>query len=167
MEIWNIIVKSNTFNFLILLGFIILLCKIFKAGSLIEGACQKIKTNIENSDNAKSDSEKKLDEARKAVENVANEVKEIFDNAQKNAGLIGDKILKEADNQAKRIFENANKVLEQEGKKLVLSLTQKTALASLETAKNHIQKTLEEKPDYHMDFIKQSIDELNRLKTDE
>ena len=80
---------------------------------------------------------------------------------------MGDKILKEADNQAKRIFENANKVLEQEGKKLVLSLTQKTALASLETAKNHIQKTLEEKPDYHLDFIKQSIDELNRLKTDE
>ena len=167
MEIWNIIVKSNTFNFLILLGFIILLCKIFKAGNLIENACQRIRQNVQNSNSAKSDSEKKLEEARKTVQNVANEVKEIFDNAQKSAGLIGDKILKEADNQAKRIFENANKTLEQEGKKLVLSLTQKTALASLETAKNHIQKTLEEKPQYHNDFIKQSIDELNRLKTDE
>ena len=57
--------------------------------------------------------------------------------------------------------------MEFESKKVALNLTQKTALASLEVAKNHIKNTLKEKPQYHNDFIQKSIDELDRLKTNE
>ena len=167
MEIWTIIVKSNAFNFLILLGFIIILAKVFKVGNLIDSACNKVKENVQNSDIAKENSEQKLKEANETVKNIANEVKEIFYNAQKNAELIGEKILKDADIRRENIYDNAQKTIEKEGKKIAMTLTQKTALASFEVAKNHIINTLKQKPDYHNDFIKQSIDELNRLKTNE
>lgn len=164
MEIWTLIVKSNAFNFLILLGLIIFAIKFFKVGNLIDSAKQKVKEDVESSDNAKENSIVKLKEANETVKNIAQEVKEIFDNAQKNAELMGEKILKDADTQAKGIFENAQKAIESESKKIALSLTQKTALASLEVAKNHMKNTLENKPEYHKNFIKKSIDELDRLR---
>ncbi len=167
MEIWTLIVKSNTFNFLILLGLIIFAIKFFKVGSLIEKACTKVKETVENSDLEKENSKVELQKANETIKNIANEVKEIFDNAQKSAELMGEKILKDADLQAKSIEQNAKKVMEFESKKVALNLTQKTALASLEVAKNHIKNTLKEKPQYHNDFIQKSIDELDRLKTNE
>ena len=130
MEIWTLIVKSNAFNFLILLGLIIFAIKFFKVGNLIESARQKVKQDVESQDDAKENSIEKLKEANETVKNIAQEVKEIFDNAQKNAELMGEKILKDADTQAKGIFENAQKAIESESKKIALSLTQKTALAS-------------------------------------
>ncbi len=167
MEIWTLIVKSNAFNFLILLGLIIFAIKFFKVGNLIEKACSKIKENVENSDLEKENSQKKLKEANETVKNITNEIKEIFDNAQKSAELMGEKILTDANTQIKNIEQNAQKAVEFESKKIALSLTQKTALASLEVAKNHIKNTLKEKPQYHKDFIQKSIDELDRLKTNE
>ncbi len=167
MEIWTLIVKSNAFNFLILLGLIIFAIKFFKVGSLIEKACTKVKETVENSDLEKENSKVELQKANETIKNIANEVKEIFDNAQKSAELMGKKILKDADLQAKSIEQNAKKVMEFESKKVALNLTQKTALASLEVAKNHIKNTLKEKPQYHNDFIQKSIDELDRLKTNE
>ncbi len=167
MEIWTLIVKSNAFNFLILLGLIIFAIKFFKVGNLIEKACTKVKETVENSDLEKENSKVELQKANETIKNIANEVKEIFDNAQKSAELMGKKILKDADLQAKSIEQNAKKVMEFESKKVALNLTQKTALASLEVAKNHIKNTLKEKPQYHNDFIQKSIDELDRLKTNE
>ena len=167
MEIWTLIVKSNAFNFLILLGLIIFAIKFFKVGSLIEKACTKVKETVEYSDLEKENSKVELQKANETIKNIANEVKEIFDNAQKSAELMGEKILKDADLQAKNIEQNAKKVMEFESKKVALNLTQKTALASLEVAKNHIKNTLKEKPQYHNDFIQKSIDELDRLKTNE
>ena len=167
MEIWTLIVKSNAFNFLILLGLIIFAIKFFKVGSLIEKACTKVKETVENSDLEKENSKVELQKANETIKNIANEVKEIFDNAQKSAELMGEKILKDADLQAKSIEQNAKKIMEFESKKVALNLTQKTALASLEVAKNHIKNTLKEKPQYHNDFIQKSIDELDRLKTNE
>ena len=167
MEIWTLIVKSNAFNFLILLGLIIFAIKFFKVGSLIEKACTKVKETVENSDLEKENSKVELQKENETIKNIANEVKEIFDNAQKSAELMGKKILKDADLQAKSIEQNAKKVMEFESKKVALNLTQKTALASLEVAKNHIKNTLKEKPQYHNDFIQKSIDELDRLKTNE
>ena len=167
MEIWTLIVKSNAFNFLILLGLIIFAIKFFKVGSLIEKACTKVEETVENSDLEKENSKVELQKANETIKNIANEVKEIFDNAQKSAELMGEKILKDADLQAKSIEQNAKKVMEFESKKVALNLTQKTALASLEVAKNHIKNTLKEKPQYHNDFIQKSIDELDRLKTNE
>ena len=167
MEIWTLIVKSNAFNFLILLGLIIFAIKFFKVGSLIEKACTKVKETVENSDLEKENSKVELQKANETIKNIANEVKEIFDNAQKSAELMGEKILKDADLQAKNIEQNAKKIMEFESKKVALDLTQKTALASLEVAKNHIKNTLKEKPQYHNDFIQKSIDELDRLKTNE
>ena len=167
MEIWTLIVKSNAFNFLILLGLIVFVIKFFNIGNLIENACIKVKEAVENSDLEKENSQNELQKANETVKNIANEVKEIFDNAQKSAELIGEKILKDADLQAKSIEQNAKKVMEFESKKVALNLTEKTALASVEVAKNHIKNILREKPHYHNDFIQKSIDELDRLKTNE
>ena len=140
MEIWTLIVKSNAFNFLILLGLIIFAIKFFKVGSLIEKACTKVKETVENSDLEKENSKVELQKANETIKNIANEVKEIFDNAQKSAELMGEKILKDADLQAKSIEQNAKKVMEFESKKVALNLTQKNRSCLFRGCKKSHQK---------------------------
>ena len=73
-------------------------------------------------------------------------------------------ILEDAKLQSENILVNTEKMIESEGKKIISSLSQKTALASVELAKKHIVETLKNKPQYHANFINSSIDELDRLK---
>lgn len=167
MEIWTLIVKSNTFNFAILLFLIILLIKFLNVKSKLEGAQKKVEESVNNSTKAKEESQTKLNLALDEVKNIAHDIKKIFDTAEINAKNMGEKILYEANKQVENIETNSKKALEKEDKKTALKLKEKTALASLELAKEHLIKTLENNPNYHNELIKKSIEELEGLKINE
>ena len=62
------------------------------------------------------------------------------------------------------IEKNIDKVVSIEEKKISNLLTEKTSLASIELAKQHIEKMLEQNPELHNKFIQNSIDELDKVK---
>ena len=113
---------------------------------------------------AKEASIVELKNAETSVRNVGIEIGEILKNAEQTAEKLGNKILEDAKLQSENILVNTEKMIESEGKKIISSLSQKTALASVELAKKHIVETLKNKPQYHANFINSSIDELDRLK---
>lgn len=161
MEFWNIIVQSNTFNFLIFIGLFAILFKKINFGEMMDNLQAKVMSLINEAKKAKDDSIIELKKTQEVSSKVPFEVKDILDNAEVTADRLGKRILEEAEKQVNSIYKNTDSVVESEGQRIISSLSKKTALASLEVAKNHIKKTLQERPQYHAKFIEDSINELD------
>lgn len=162
-HIWNIIVKSNTFNFII---FVLILAWIFKkidVKGMISSLQIKILEMIEAAKKTKEEAKGQLLNAEKAVENLGQELKVIIDDATRSAEIVSEKILSEAEKQIANIENNAKKVIEAEEKLLIAKLTQSTSKASVEAAKSHITNVLRQAPTLHEKYIDESINELDRL----
>ena len=163
MEFWNLIVQSNTFNFLIFIGLFALLFKKINFGAMMDKLQAKVMSLIEDDKKAKDDSIVELKRTQEISSKVPTEVRNILDNAEVTADRLGKRILEEAEKQVNSIYKTTDSVVESEGQRIISNLSQKTALASLELAKNHIVKTLKAKPQYHVKFIEDSINELDRF----
>ncbi len=161
MEFWNVIVQSNTFNFLIFIGLFALLFKKINLGAMMDSLQAKVMVLIEDAKRAKDDSINELKKTQEVSSKVPLEVKNILDNAEVTADRLGKRILEDAEKQVNSIYKNTDGVVESEGQKIISTLSKKTALASLELAKAHIVKTLQVKPQYHAKFIEDSINELD------
>lgn len=161
MEFWNVIVQSNTFNFLIFIGLFALLFKKINFGAMMDSLQAKVMVLIEDAKRAKDDSISELKKTQEVSSKVPMEVKNILDNAEVTADRLGKRILEDAEKQVNSIYKNTDGVVESEGQKIISTLSKKTALASLELAKAHIVKTLQVKPQYHAKFIEDSINELD------
>ena len=163
MEFWNVIVQSNTFNFLIFIGLFALLFKKINFGAMMDSLQAKVMVLIEDAKRAKDDSINELKKTQEVSSKVPMEVKNILDNAEVTADRLGKRILEDAEKQVNSIYKNTDGVVESEGQKIISTLSKKTALASLELAKAHIVKTLQVKPQYHAKFIEDSINELDEF----
>jgi len=163
MEIWTLIVKSNTFNFIFLVLILGLICKRVKAGTLLSNAQNKVKEDIDTSDKIKKASIEELARAKEDIKNLQNEIDEIFDKSKENAENFKRKTSDEIEFQKRKISENVEKTAKSEEIKAVSGLTEKTALAVAEVVKKHLIDTLNKNPKYHQNFIEESIQELDRL----
>lgn len=162
-HIWQLIVESNTFNFIV---FVLILAFIFKkidVNSIITALQAKIIKILDEVKKEHEEAKSALLNAEKAVENLDSELNVIVEDAQKSATVIGEKILTEAKKQIESINSNAQKVIEAEEKLLISKLTKNTSKTSVEAAKAHIQNVLNETPTLHEKYINESIDELDRL----
>ena len=164
MDIWNIIVETNTFNFIIFVIIFAIILKLAKVGNLITSMQSKVNQYVNDSTTAKENSELELKKAEEKVQKVGTEIKEIMDNADLNAMRLGRKILADANIQSEGILLNADKINDANGKKIISDLSQNAALASVELAKRHIISVLNKKPQYHAKFLEDSINELDRFK---
>jgi len=163
LHIWNKILYSNTFNFIIFVAILGWIFKKIDVKAVITALQKKIIHLIDEAKKEKDAAETELKNAHKAVENLGEELKTIVDDAARSAEVIGEKIMTEAQKQLENIENNATKVIEAEEKMLVSNLTKSTSLASVEHAKSHIQNALKETPTLHEKYINESIQELDRL----
>ena len=163
MDIWNIIVETNTFNYIIFVIIFAIILKLAKVGNLITSMQSKVNQYVNDSTTAKENSELELKKAEEKVQKVGTEIKEIMDNADLNAMRLGRKILADANIQSEGILLNADKINDANGKKIISDLSQNAALASVELAKRHIISVLNKKPQYHAKFLEDSINELDRF----
>ena len=163
MELWNTIVQTNTFNFVIFLLFFWWLGNYCKFSDIVSSLQQKTEKMIKDSESAKKKSEEELLKAEDKVKNVSNEVKIILENAEKSASRLSAKILADAKRASESIERNTEKIIDSEGKKIISSLTRNTAEVSLKLAQRHIEQVLKEKPQYHAKFINECINELDKV----
>ena len=118
MDIWNIIVETNTFNFIIFVIIFAIILKLAKVGNLITSMQSKVNQYVNDSTTAKENSELELKRAEEKVQKVGTEIKEIMDNADLNAMRLGRKILADANIQSEGILLNADKINDANGKKI-------------------------------------------------
>ncbi len=164
MELWTTIVQSNTFNFLVMIALFAFIIKKFNLSEKLEEAISKVKETIDESENAKNNSIKELEQASEKTKNVQAEVEEIEQKADENIINSKNKIALNCEEQIASIKKSAEKIIDAKEKELASRLSKKTVLASLEIARKHIVNLLNQNPAYHKEFIEKSIEELNRLK---
>ena len=162
-HLWNLIIHSNTFNFVIFVLILAYICKKIDVSAVIAGLQEKIKQMIEDSDKAKENANKNLSEAEDKVKNVKEEVDVILQDANSTAGKLSEKIYDDTQKQVESIKKNSEKVIEAEEKVIYTSLMQKASIASLKTAEKHIKNVLVDNEALHDKFINESIDELDGL----
>ena len=164
MEIWSVILKSNTFNFLIMVAICVAVVRKLNLSQKLDDTISNIKESIENSEIANQNSLEELKKADEQTKNVENEIAEIEQKGQENLSSLKDKISADTEFHINSIKLGADKIIDAKGKEIVSNLSKKTVLASIEIARQHIINLLKQHPDYHQKFIKESIEELNGLK---
>ena len=160
---WNIIVKSNTFNFAVLLLIFAILFKKLNVSSLVEKIKQDIINTINNAKAERENAKNKLYDAQKSIEHIEEEIKQRLDEASLRGEGIAKQIAANADEQVKLIEKNISRVINAEEKTLSAKITEKTLKASIELAKQHIKNTLVNNPELHNKFIDESIDNIDRV----
>ena len=160
---WNIIVKSNTFNFAVLLLIFAILFKKLNVSALVEKIKQEIINTINNAKAERENAKNKLYDAQKSIEHIEEEIKQRLDEASLRGEGIAKQIAANADEQVKLIEKNISRVINAEEKTLSAKITEKTLKASIELAKQHIKNTLVNNPELHNKFIDESIDNIDRV----
>lgn len=163
LHMWNKIVMSNTFNFVIFVAILVYVFKKINIGNLITSLQTKIKQIIEAAKSFLGQAVLDFKKAEDEVKNVPQDVKKMISDAENTAEILSKKILEDANKQVQTIEKNAQKLVEAEEKKLSAQILQKTSKASVEIAKDHIKNVLNNNPNLHEKYINESIDALDRL----
>jgi F0F1-type ATP synthase membrane subunit b/b' len=153
-------IQSNTFNFVLVVLLLIYVCKSLKISDKLTSAQNKVKETIDNSQKTKEDSIQELLNASAQIENIKEEISNIANAADENIKHLQEKIERETTSQLENIKDSTTRIIETENKQTISTLTNKTAIAALEVAKEHIKRIIKAKPHYHQKFIEESIQEL-------
>lgn len=164
LDIWNLIVHSNTFNFIVMLLILGWLVSKFKIAESLDVLKNNIIDSIEKAKQEKFDAQKVLSSAQDEVKNLDSEIKSRLSQAEEHAKTVAQRIIDDTENKVKQIEANIERVVEAEEKTISSRLTGKTAKASIELAKNHITNLLKQHPELHDKYINDSINEIDRIK---
>lgn len=164
LDIWNLIVHSNTFNFIVMLLILGWLVSKFKIAESLDVLKNNIIDSIEKAKQEKIDAQKVLSSAQDEVKNLDSEIKSRLSQAEEHAKTVAQRIIDDTENKVKQIEANIERVVEAEEKTISSRLTGKTAKASIELAKNHITNLLKQHPELHDKYINDSINEIDRIK---
>ena len=164
LEIWNKILLSNLFNFvlmLVLLGWII---EKFDIGGALEKDRKSIEDKINNSKKEHETALQNLYATQEKEVEVDKEILDIIDKSAHNAVIVGEKLVEEAKKQSENFSKSTQKAIATNIEKLRLNLTNETAQTAINKAKNHIENLLKEDRNLHIKYINESIESLKGIE---
>lgn len=164
LHLWNKILLSNLFNFVVMLLLLSWLIKKFNIADKLEQGRKNIEDRILLSKMTKEKAVEELFETQSKTESVDNEVFNILDKADKNAVIVGERLVNDAKKQADEFDKNTKKAVDAGIKSLKLNLTSKTADAAIKIAKKYIEDELKDNKDLHLKYINESIEALNGVE---
>ena len=153
--------KTNLFNFIIFASIIVYLFFKLDVIGMLNAGKKTVAEKIENSENAKIDSESKLKSMEEKFENIGIEIDNIIKESECNAKTVGEKILTDAEKTVENIKQGAIKQVENTASVLKNDILRRTSIASIETAKSHIINELANNYDLHIKLIDDSVETVN------
>lgn len=162
-DIWQIIVQSNTFNFIVVLTVVLFIISKLDVKSKIEHLRNDIKSYVDKSTEEKEDAEKSLDEINQKLKHLPEEIEDIKVSAQKNIDGIAKRIEFEIEDKKKDIENNANRILNLEIKTFKEKLTGRLSLVSVDLSRKNAIEQLQNNRELHNKYIYDAIDEIDRL----
>lgn len=163
-QILDYLARTNLFNFLIFAGIITALVIKLDVKSKLEDARVSVKEKIDESENAKIDSETTLNAIEESMNHLSEEIDTILNQSEENAKIVGKKILEDAQKSAALVAENTEKAIENSISVLKNDIIRRASLASIEVAKAHIIEELNRNSDLHNKLIDESINEIEGVK---
>lgn len=160
---WNLIVQSNTFNFIVMLVILGILWQKLNLSSAIEKMKAEIVAFIENSKTERTNSEKHLADTKKSVENLDTEIKEALDKSKVLAQNVFDEIQTMAEKSVEKIEANVDKIIDNETRKVNTKLSNATADSAINLATLRLKEMFESNPELHNKHINDAIETLDRI----
>lgn len=161
---WNIIIETNTFNFVILAIIIAIVWVKLDINKVFQTLKENISNAIENAKTSKLDADRELKKAKKLFKNIQNEITEQEQQAQKTANAMVNSITKNLEEQLNSIEKNINLAIQNEEKEYSLNLTHETTDKAIKIAEQKIINMLNDNPQLHEKLIQESINELSKVK---
>ena len=134
---WNLIVQSNTFNFIVMLVILGILWQKLNLSSAVE----KMKSEIA------------LDA----------EIKESLDKSKVLAQNVFDEIQTMAQKSVEKIEANVDKIIDNETRKVNTKLSNATADSAINLAKSRLKEMFDANPELHNKHINDAIETLDRI----
>ncbi len=160
---WNLIVQSNTFNFIIMLVIFAMLWQKLDITSKIEAMKSDIAEFIEKSKREKELATQHLQDAEKAVANIEDEIKEKLDKSKLMAQNVFNEIQDMASKSIEKIEANVDKIISNETRKVNTKLSHTTADNAINLATTKLQEMFAQNPELHNQYINDSIETLDRV----
>jgi len=154
------IARTNLFNFIIFAGIIIYLFIKLDAIGMLQKGTEVVADKIDNSTAAKNESEAQLQTIKDKVAHLEDEINDIITQSETNANLVGGQILVDADKSAQNIKNNTQKLIENKTGVVKNDIMKRAAIASIEVAREHIIKELDNNNDLHNKLIDESIEAI-------
>lgn len=163
-ELWDLIVRSNTFNFVVLLAILAVIWNKLNISEKLKFMRQEIADFIEKSKQEKDNAQKQLKTTKKDVEHLSEEINETLEKAKISAQNVFDEIKQMTKIGIEKIEANVDKIIDNETRKINSKLTIETSQKAIDLAKEKLQKMFDENPQMHNTFIEQSIETLDKVK---
>ena len=162
INLWNLILESNTFNFVVLLVILVIVMQKLHISDALENIKNEIIENIEKAKKTKQEAELSLADAKAKIEHLDDELGERIALATQQAHNVGEQIQENTKRRIKQIENNIEKVIETEEKTIITSLSDETSMESIKLAEEIKRKKLKDDPSLHDRYIQESIDELEK-----
>lgn len=162
-NILQLLIHSNTLNFIIVLAILIFLVIKLNLKEKIELLKEEIKDYVEASYKEKAKAEQDLAMIKEKIEELPKEIENIKESAENSVKSIGDKIRLEAVDKKQDIANNAERIFNLETKKFKQKLTTILSEKSVEIARENALNQLIANKDLHNKYIDTAIEELDRI----
>lgn len=162
-NIWQLILQTNTFNFIIVLAILAFIISKLNIKEKIEHIRDEIKAYVQESSNEKNLAEKELENIKKSVVKLPDEISKIKESAKNSVLSLERKIEAEVKAQMSDIDNNAKRLLSFETKKFKSKLSSILSEASVVLARDNALKQLENNRELHNKYIEDAIEEINRI----
>lgn len=163
IEIWNWLMSTNVFNFVVMVAILYYLSAKFDFAGKLEAARQKVCDNIKASEDEKALREEEYKRETETASHIDDEIYSALSQAEKSANALGKKMLEDANIITRGIITSTQKRIDAQVNLLQADLLKKTAVTSVELAKEHIQSELVAKPELHDKFIYESLNALDEV----
>lgn len=161
---WNLIVQSNTFNFIVMLVILAIIWQKLNLSASLEKMKSDIAAFIENSKKEREESEKQLLTTKKSVENLDVEIRASIEKSKVLAQNVFDEIQAMAQKNIEKIEANVDKIIDNETRKVNTKLSQSTATSAINLATSKLKEMFEQNPELHTQHINAAIETLDRIK---
>lgn len=161
---WNLIVQSNTFNFIVMLAILAVAYQKLNLSSAIEKMKSEIIDFIEKSKTERKDSEVHLTNTKKSVENLDSEIRETLEKSKAIAQNVFDEIQGMAQKSVEKIEANVDKIIDNETRKVNTKLSQTTADSAVSLATLKLKEHFATKPELHAKNINEAIETLDKVQ---
>lgn len=162
-EIWQLIIQSNTLNFLIVLAVVLFIASKLDIKTKLEKLRSEIQIFVDESSKEKENSLKTLNEVNEKIKHLPEEIADIKKTAENNVRGIEQRINSEIQEKMTDIENNAKRILGLETKKFKSKLSGILSQASIDLARKNAEEQLQNNRGLHNKYINDAINEIDRI----
>lgn len=163
IKILKYILESNIINFIIVVWLFAWLFKKIDIKSLFSGAIKSVEDYIKKSEQDKAKSVRLVEKAQDTLSKLPSQITEIQRISKQKTDILIEKLEENTKQSVEKINKNISKIKSIEEDKASNTVTEYAFNKSIEQASSKIIEMLKNNPQLHEKFIKESLEELEKL----